>query len=114
MASGRIPALAITVELAQLGDALTPTALSQLLAVAHVGLDRYAAPARLLDDRLVSMRSSQLAMGIRVGLDVLAYVDSDDVRALSGLKRRVSSSLTAAGARDERDLALHASRQRSS
>ena len=87
-------------QLAELGNALAE-GLIELLAVAHVGLDCHAAPARFLDDPLGLHEIVPAGHRIRVGLDVLADVNGDDIRALSGLQRRVSSPLTAAGPRDE-------------
>ena len=95
-------------QVAQLGQALVQ-GFGELLALPNVGLDHHAGPALLLDEALRLTRSSQLDMGYGFGLDVLADVDGDDVRAFARLQHRVCTTLAAACAGDERHLACHAS-----
>ena len=101
------------VELAEIGDAGLER-VAQLVSLADVGDPGEHAAAEFLDRPLDLGQVVGRCQRVRVGVDVPADVDDDDVGALPGHRERVRTSLTTGPTCDESDLALEPSSHLSS
>ena len=81
----------------------------QLRPLPHVGLDRDDPAVVLLDQAGGLLQVIRRGERVTDGLDIMAQVDGDDVRAFFREPHRVAAALAARGARDEGDFALDAS-----